>query len=498
MTAPVSDPWQQQALEKVVAEFVTRHRCPSLAWGVIVDGRLVDSGGAGATTDGSVPDSRTIYRIASMTKSFSAAAVLILRADGVLSLDDPLERWAPELASVRSDPDAGPLRIRHLLTMTSGLVVDDPWADRRLDMTDAELDAIIADGPVFAQPTGSTFHYSNLGYALLGRVVRRATGRAIQSLVSERLLEPLGLDDTGWHQPTNDRWQPPMRPGPDPEGGFEPEIPTPGDGVMAPMGGLWSTVADLARWVGFMADAFAPPSPVWIDGPGPGCIDAFGAVMTRADRREMQSTQVAAGDGVVRGVESVSGYGYGLRTLIEAHPDGPVHVVSHSGGLPGYGSNMRWLTGGRIGVVALANATYAPVGALTAQLQDALVAQMGEAALTAARPAPGDRPGQPIPPTRGQELNQIGHRLVGLLNGWDDVVADDLFAENVVLDQPYERARADAAALVPLSVVDVEPIDRARARITATAEGDRTVTIEFHLAPAPPLRIQRYRVDPIR
>ena len=107
-----------------------------------------------------------------MTKSFSAAATLWLRDAGVLRLDDPIGWHAPELAELRSPTaDAPPITIRDLLSMTSGLATDDPWADRHLDLTDAEFDAIVAGGLLFAVPTGTIHEYSNFGYAVLGRVV---------------------------------------------------------------------------------------------------------------------------------------------------------------------------------------------------------------------------------------------------------------------------------------------------------------------------------------
>ena len=68
------------------------------------------------------------------------------------------------------------MTVRHLLTMSSGLATDDAWADRHLDLHDDELDAIVADGVTFAWMPGVTFEYSNLGYGVLGRVVRNITG----------------------------------------------------------------------------------------------------------------------------------------------------------------------------------------------------------------------------------------------------------------------------------------------------------------------------------
>jgi CubicO group peptidase (beta-lactamase class C family) len=218
-----------------------------------------------------------------MTKSFSVAATLLLRDEGVLRLDDPIGDHAPELAHLRSPTaDAPAITIRDLIGMSSGLVSDDPWADRHLDLGDDELDDIVADGLVFAGPTGACFEYSNLGYALLGRVVHRATGRRLQEHVTERLLEPLGMErhDVGATGPrrlgTADAA---ARRRLDRRGG-DPS----GTGPSRRWAGLWTTVADLARWVGWLADAF-PARDDADDGP----------LLRRSSRREMQSPQRYAG-----------------------------------------------------------------------------------------------------------------------------------------------------------------------------------------------------------
>src|SRR5687767_9743266 len=191
-----------------------------------------------------------------MTKSFSAAATLWLRDAGVLRLDDALSVYAPELAALRSPTaDAPAVTIRDLLAMTSGLATDDAWADRHLDLTDDQFDAIVAAGVVFAVPTGIEFEYSNLGFALLGRVVQRASGRRIQDVISEQLLAPLAMHETTWARPDHDSWAPPIDVI---DGAFVDERAPLGDGLIAPMGGLWTTVADLAKWVAWLDDGFPP------------------------------------------------------------------------------------------------------------------------------------------------------------------------------------------------------------------------------------------------
>jgi hypothetical protein len=184
------------------------------------------------------------------------------------------------------------------------------------------------------------------------------------------------------------------------------------------MGGVFSCVADLARWVAGFAGAFPP-----------GELDAGGAhPLARAARREMQLPQVATpppaarlpGDPAGGGPES---YGFGL--FVEEHP---VHgrIVSHSGGYPGFGSNMCWHPGTGAGVVVLANSTYAPAPVLAARLLDAVIAQ-APPARAASRPWPATLAAQ-------REANK-------LLYHWTDARADRLFSENVAWDEPYPERR---------------------------------------------------------
>ena len=349
MTAPLSADLIE-TLDRHVEAFAARHELPGLAYGVVAAGTVVHGGGFGvAAHGGPATGTDTVFRIASMTKSFTAAAVLLLRDEGRLALDDPITRHAPELASIRPPTaDSPDVTIRHLLTMSSGLSTDDPWADRHLDASAAEMDAIFAAGASFAVAPGTAMEYSNLGYAMLGRIIERVTGGSVCPFVTDRLLAPLALSCTAFeigslpgHAVAAVGYRN--------DGGIEEPLD---DGGFAPMGGLWSTVCDLARWVGFFCDAFPPRD------------DPDSGPLRRASRREMQQVHQArpanlgyAGlDGQLR--LGSGGYGMGLQRI---HHLDLGATVTHSGGLPGFGSNMRWLPERDFGVVALANLTYAPM-----------------------------------------------------------------------------------------------------------------------------------------
>jgi CubicO group peptidase (beta-lactamase class C family) len=149
-------------------------------------------------TGGPVPGAATVFRIASMTKSFTASAVMLLRADGVLALDDPAHQYLPGLRGLQLPAgDCRPVTIRQLLTMTAGFPTDDPWGDRQQGLPLDAFDELIAGGGVrCCWAPGTRFEYSNLGYALLGRIVAAVTGGSYETAIRQMLLAPLGLDRT--------------------------------------------------------------------------------------------------------------------------------------------------------------------------------------------------------------------------------------------------------------------------------------------------------------
>lgn len=458
------------ALERLAAEAAATSHCPSVAWGVVVDGRLAITGSTGTVGDGVEPSADTVYRIASMTKSFTAAAVLALRDDGLLSLDDPVARLAPELGPiVGPTSDAPPVRVRHLLSMASGLATDDAWADRHLDIDAGGLDGLIATGARFAVATGTAFEYSNLGYGLIGRIVERVTGTRLQQVVTERLLEPLGLERTTWTRPAHSDQAAPHRT----EGtgavadGQEPL----GDGAIAPMGGLWSTVADLARWVAWLDDA-TPPRDGTDAGP-----------LRRSSRREMQEIHRYAGIKRVAGLDAPTGYGFGLMVRDDPRLG---RVVSHSGGLPGYGSNMRWLAGRRVAAIALGNVTYAPMGELTMRM-------LGAAA---------DHDPNLLEPLEVEAplVHELAARLVALLGSWTDEAARALFADNVEPDESFARRAEAAARFVAdcggvLHVRSVVATTAAAGRITIARPAAPPAVVRFELAPLPAPLVQLYEIE---
>jgi CubicO group peptidase (beta-lactamase class C family) len=159
-------PIAADALSAIAGRFAARGGQPGLAFGVIADGRLAHAGGLGECwLGGPVPDADTVFRIASMTKSFTAALVLKLRDGGALDLDDPAADYVPVVSGVAPLADGPSITIRHLLTMTAGFPTDDPWGDRQQGLDPAAFTRLLADGAVRAAwAPGTRFEDSNLVY----------------------------------------------------------------------------------------------------------------------------------------------------------------------------------------------------------------------------------------------------------------------------------------------------------------------------------------------
>ncbi len=546
------------AADAIVSNYFGRGGQPAICYGIVADGALVHAAGFGARAlGGPPPDAGTVFRIASMSKSFTASAVLLLRDEGLLALEDPAEKYVPELAGwPPATPDSDRVTIRHLLTMTAGFPTDDPWGDRQQGLPLAEFGDLLAGGVSVNWAPGTRFEYSNLGYAILGRVIAAASGTEYSAFVRTRLLVPLGLARTGFAAAEFDAagLATGYRRG---MGGWE-ELPFDPYGAFAPMGGVFSCVADLARWVAGFAAAFPPggaadpggrppgaprllpsggnhpPDPPGLDGalaapggspaghpqrldggvdPGgrpPGAprlrldgalaageLRSGGHPLRAASRREMQLPQAVTGwrapDRLPGGGAAGPAY-YGFGLFVDEDP-GAGRVVSHSGGYPGFGSNMRWHLASGLGVIALGNATYAAMSGLTATVLETLRPRSAAShialAPVASESASAAPPGEPWPQTVAarEQVNR-------LLRSWDDAAADALFTENVALDSPYQERRR-TLALIRERIGDFAPSAARPAESDTPAHcrwwlaGERgTVQVQIQLNPQRPPRVQ--------
>lgn len=172
---------------------------PGLSVGVVHDGELVWATGFGLAdvenNKAAAPD--TIYRIASITKLFTATAVLQLRDAGKLQLDDPVIKHLPWFTMQNQFEDAPSITIRHLLTHTAGLPREAKfpyWQDSKFPSL-AQIQAAIGQQET-AVPTETRWKYSNLALSLAGAIVAQVSGQAYEAYVQTHILQPLGMDST--------------------------------------------------------------------------------------------------------------------------------------------------------------------------------------------------------------------------------------------------------------------------------------------------------------
>ena len=324
--------WHRLALEQ------SKSRLPSVAAGLVRHGDLIWSAAVGTLdgrSGGEAATTQTQYRIGSITKTFVAVEVLRMRDEGLLDLNDALGRHI-------DDTPFGQITIAQLLSHTSGLQAETngPWWERVGGGTWAEL---MAGNPALKFRPGAKFHYSNVGYAVLGELIGRLRGLPWDKAIGRNLLEPLGMRHTT-ARPQN----------PSADGlGVHPladllHVEPVHDAVaMAPAGQLWSTVEDLSRWAAFLAGE-------------------TGGLLSTDTLAEMRSP-IALDD--TSGAAWTGAYGLGWQLWnIEG-----TRYAGHGGSMPGFLAGLRVNIETGDGCVVLANATSG-LGALGVDLM-ALLAE---------------------------------------------------------------------------------------------------------------------------
>src|SRR5450631_3439335 len=186
-------------VDQIFRKYVSDRKIPGMVWGVVIDGRLahVESAGVRDRSSNSPVTADTVFRIASMTKSFTSLAILKLRDEGKLSLEDPVSKWLPEFARMELPTrDTAPLRVRQLLSHSAGFPEDNPWGDQQLAATDADLSKWLRRGIPFSTPLGTRYEYSNYAFGLLGRIVTKASGIPYEKYIRSEILVKLHMDSS--------------------------------------------------------------------------------------------------------------------------------------------------------------------------------------------------------------------------------------------------------------------------------------------------------------
>jgi CubicO group peptidase (beta-lactamase class C family) len=311
-------------LERLVAREQRDKRLPSITAAVLRDGETVWETTVG---DGATPD--TQYRLGSITKTFTAAAIMQLRDAGKLDLEDRLD--------VHVEGAVHAPTIRRLLSHTSGLqreTHDDAWLNQKFASVPELLETL--DRAEIVLPPGARFHYSNLAFALLGIVVERVSGVVYRDHVEQRLLQPVGLTRTSFDPDAGAAKGYLVKPYVE---GVWHEAPVE-TGAWIAAGQMWGTVRDLCRWAAFLAD---PDE----------------AILAKRSAEEMRTVQSIADH-----TRWTQGYGLGLSLS----RDGDRIVAGHGGSMPGFIAFVGVSPTDKVGAAVLTNSSTARVAQLGLKL----------------------------------------------------------------------------------------------------------------------------------
>lgn len=464
-------------IDQICKEFAEKQHLPSLVYGLVVNGQLVHTGQVGVinTSTQKTANNQSVYRIASMSKSFTAMAILQLRDAGKLHLDDPAYLYIPALKGQKFSADSPEITIQHLLTHAAGFPEDNPWGDRQLAISDDAMLQMFKKGISFSNTPGTAYEYSNMGFAMLGYIIKKVSGQTYQSYINQHILKPLGMTNTYWDYtkvPQNQlakgyRWL---------DNNWV-EQPMLGDGAYGAMGGMLTTMEDFAKYTAFHLSA--------------GVSNAKeSAVLKRSSLREMhQPWNLSAFNADNKTASGkpwpfVSAYGYGLRWVEDAN-----HTVGigHSGGLPGFGSNWKILPTYGIGFISFANRTYAPASTLNTQILDSLLA------VTHIKP-------KPLPVSA--ILKQRQKELIALLPHWKNAAASGIFAENFFLDYFPTSLQKEAEGIYEkagkiLKINEMTPENSLRGAFILEGE-NANIEVSFTLSPEVPALIQEYHIKEVK
>ena len=306
---------------------------PGMSVGLVHDGQLVWAKGYGfSDTEKKTPATpATIYRMASVTKTLTATAILQLRDAGMLVLDDPVSKYLPWFRVSSHFSDAPAITIRHLLTHSSGLPREAAfpyWTDNQFPTLEQIKATLPSQEVIF--PTETRWKYSNLGFALAGEVIAAVSGETYEHYVHTHILEPLGMADSSIILPETQRSRLATGYGPRQPDGSRVTRPFTDCRGITPAANLSSTVEDLAKYLAFQM--------------GDGTVN--GKVILKASTlREMHRVQWIQKDWQ-------SGWGLGFSVTHVGGKD----YVGHIGILSGYRTAISFLPEERTGVIVLSNA----------------------------------------------------------------------------------------------------------------------------------------------
>ncbi len=318
------------------------------------DHLIVDRGYGIADLEWNAPaDASTSFRIGSLTKQFTAAAVLKLAEQGKLALDDPLSSYVPEF-----DTGGRTVTIRQLLNHTSGVpeyTVQPGFFAKLspLDLSDAELLQLVSGKPFDFEP-GTGWRYSNTNYYLLGMVVAKASGRPYAAFMQDEFFAPLGLTHTRYGSETA------IIPRRAQGYSFDPDTASHSNDAAISMnvpgggGALVSSAGDLVRWQIALTN---------------------GRAIRPASFEQMIGSPVKTGRG-----DALYGFGLTIDRL-----DGQ-RVIEHNGGINGFNSVLSWLPDSGLRIAVISNSQALPSAVVERRIIAALTSDEPPAPRTTPQP----------------------------------------------------------------------------------------------------------------
>lgn len=317
-----------------LAQGVAEDSIGGITAGVAIDGDLVWASAFGwADREGRLPmKTSAVSRTGSISKSVTAVLMMRLVDRGVIGLDDPVEGHLPEFSGLRNRrPSAPAVTFRHLASHTAGLEREPDWAESVVGPLDQWEERILQSIPRTAYDSipGARYQYSNIGFGMLGLALSRAAGRPFMQMVEGEIFAPLGMTGSAFVV-AGAELEPRLAAGYTVRNGVisgeQPAREHAGRGYKVPNGGVYSTVADLARFLGAVSGV-----------PGLRILD-------ERSRREMIRIQTPE--------DRADGYGLGFRVIID---DGGRKIVSHGGSVAGYTAHMAVDPDAGISVILLRN-----------------------------------------------------------------------------------------------------------------------------------------------
>ena len=304
-----------------------------IAAGVMVDGDLVWARAFGLANraEGTAMGTAVVSRTGSISKSVTAVLMMRLVEQGVIGLDDPVADYLPEIGRIRDRrPGARAVTFRDLASHTAGLVREPELEDAASGAIEGWEDKVLASlhATRFDSIPGARYQYSNIGFGTLGLALSRAAGRPFVEMVHEEIFRPLGMTGStfviGELEPRLAAGYANLRDGSIDAAG--PALEHAGRGYKVPNGGVYSTVADLGRFMGAMSGV-------------PGL-----RILSEKGRSEMLRVQTPEDPD----------RGYGLGFSVRTDDEGRT-LASHGGSVAGYTAHMAFDPDARIGVVLLRN-----------------------------------------------------------------------------------------------------------------------------------------------